>query len=59
MAALQDGGAPDLLDWPTMLGYLAGRATRWISGFLAGFQTAQRSAGTEPRPVPALPAGSD
>jgi predicted unusual protein kinase regulating ubiquinone biosynthesis (AarF/ABC1/UbiB family) len=58
MAALQDGGPPDLLDWPTMLGYLAGRATRWISGFLAGFRTAERTAGTEPRPVPALPAGS-
>ncbi|HEX9165837.1 MAG TPA: AarF/UbiB family protein [Gemmatimonadales bacterium] len=58
MAALQDGGAPDLFDWPTLLGFLAGRATRWISGFLEGFRSTERTAGTEPRPVPALPAGS-
>lgn len=58
MAALGDDGAPNLLEWPTLLGFLAGRATRWITGFLDGFRSAERSAGTEPRPVPALPAGS-
>jgi predicted unusual protein kinase regulating ubiquinone biosynthesis (AarF/ABC1/UbiB family) len=58
MAALRDDGAPELFDWPTLLGYLAGRATRWVSGFLDGFRRTERNAGTEPRPVPALPAGS-
>lgn len=58
MAALSDGGKPDLQDLPTLLGFLAGRASRWVSGFLTGL----RAAGREPEPppdrrVPALPAG--
>lgn len=58
MAALRDTETPAPFDVPTVLGYLAGRAARWLNGFLEGFRSAERSAGTEPRPVPALPAGS-